>query len=154
MGKLISYLITGILASSLLSSCEKDVEDQGNGRTESSWNIRNTGNDSINVVWYSNGGEIMESSFPANSDTEIKAYYGKKLSLVFDSISISCKSQMVTFVPIIVEDIEYPQTFSFPVDEAKSTKQSAYLCCSLSESSLSDIAKEMENHGQNVWRKK
>lgn len=154
MERLISYLIIGILANSILSSCEKDVEDHGSGRTESSWNIRNSGNDSIDIVWYSNGGEIMEKSFPANSDTEIKAYYGKKTSLVFDSISISCNSKKVTFVPIMVEQVEYPQAFSFPVDETKSTKQSAYLCCSLSESSLSDIANEMANYGQDVWRKK
>lgn len=156
MEKLISYLLIGTLVSSFFSSCEKDVEDGNDYPPEQgSYNIRNIGENPIDIIWYAKGGDRVDTmSFPMKSDVEINPNYIRKPSVDFDSISILCNSKMITFVPIAIENVELPRVFSLQTDEAKSSSSFAYEYCTLSESSLSDIAKEMESHGQNVWRKK
>lgn len=156
MKRLIFYLSIGIIASNLLSSCEKDVDD-GNGYPpeHASCNIRNAGNDSIHIVWYYKDGDRIDTvSISAKSDAEINPNYCYKPSLNFDSISISYNSNKVTYRPISVENVEYPSIFSFHEDKEKYKENCAYYYCTLSESSLSEIANEMEKHGQNVWRNK
>ena len=155
MKKLRIYLIIGIILSSMLSSCNEPdcIDPDPHSLDVESCSLTNLLDDSVKVIWYSQDGVTDTMNFAANSESQVKPYFALKLGYKFDSISISCNSQKITFVPLLIDNVEYPRAFAFILDKSKSSVSEYYWSCTIKGTSLMDIAEEMATFGQNVWRR-